>query len=145
MSIIKAYRMLCRNSKCGAQFHRSYPVDEFELHQGGQGGWACFHCGYPRMQCYVSNKKVKDKLTFPSFQRHIGEFCKSEAHYKQLLKEKGIIEIGFENFPEQEQELATKRYFTDDIIKELAEEGITFDGQLVKALQDGSLEKDQAV
>lgn len=144
MAAIKVYRMLCRNAKCGGEFLRSYRVDEFQQNQDGSG-WHCFNCGYPRMQCYVSNRKINDKLQFPSFQRNIGEYCHSEADYKRKLKEKGLIELGFEDFPEREEEAIGKRYWTDDVIKELAEEGITFDGELIKAMQSGKLDLDDSL
>lgn len=94
------------------------------------------------MVVYGSKRKVDDKLKFPGFFRNIREYCSSLGEYKRKLKEKGLIEIGFDDFPDKEEDATSKKYWTDDILKELAEEGVSFDGELIKAMQSGRLENE---
>ena len=132
-----SYRFHCRNSKCGGEFHRYYPVEEFEKQQYGSG-WACFKCGFPRMAVMKSNKAVKDSFV-AGYQRNIGKYCANYTQYKQELKKMGLIEIGYEDIEKEPEEENFAGYWDDEILKEIYEDGITLDGELVKGLRSGKI------
>lgn len=137
----KSYRFKCRNVKCGAEFHRYYSTSEFERNQyHTQHGWSCFNCGYPKMAVMKSNKAAKDKF-IPGFQRNIMEYCATYKEYQQKLKEKGLIEYGYEDIqpPEDTNGFVTD-YWTDDILKEIYDMGVHLSGRTIQALKDGLVE-----
>lgn len=132
-----SYRFHCRNQKCGASFHRYYPVEEFEKQQYGSG-WACFRCGFPRMAVMKSNKAVKD--TFQAgYQRNIGKYCRTYQEYKTELKKMGLIEIGYEDIDVDPASEDFTDYWDDEMLKEIYQDGISLDGELIKGLKNGSI------
>lgn len=133
-----SYRMHCRNQRCGADFHRHIPIEEFEKSQYSPSGWTCFRCGYPRMAIMKSNKQVKDSFQ-PGYQRNIGKYCANYTQYKQELKKMGLIEIGYEEMKTQPDDENFKDYWDDEILKEIYEDGISLDGELIKGLQSGAI------
>jgi hypothetical protein len=137
MASTKNYRFHCKNQKCGASFHRHFSVEEFEKQQYGSG-WGCFKCGYPRMAVIKSNKSVRDGFT-AGFQRNIGKVCSTYSEYKKELKAMGLIELGYEDLKEQPDSEDFSDYWTDDILKEVYEDGITLDGELINGLQTGEI------
>lgn len=132
------YRFHCRNKKCGSDFHRHFPILEFEEQQYGSG-WACFNCGFPRMGVIKSNKMVQDGFV-AGFQRSIGKVCNTYGDYKKELKKMGLVEIGYDEIKEDPADEDFSGYWTDDILKEVYEEDdISLDGELIKGLQNGSI------
>lgn len=137
-----AFRFKCRNIKCGSEFHRQFSNEEFERQQyGSPSGWCCFNCGMEKMGVMRSNRAVKDTFQ-PGFQRNIGEYCKTYSEYKRKLKEKGLIELGYEDIPMDDRpDDSTAHYWTDEFLRDLYEDcGITLDGQLIEALRNGRLQ-----
>ena len=131
------YRMHCKNQKCGGSFHRHIPIAEFEEAQYN-GGWSCFRCGYPKMAIMKSNKNVKDTFV-AGFQRNIGKYCATYSEYKKELRKMGLIELGYEEMKHQPEDENFKDYWDDEILKEIYEDGITLDGELIKGLQSGAI------
>lgn len=129
-----AYRMKCR--KCEREYHRHYSVEEFEKNQyGTANGWGCFDCGYPKMIVMKSNKRVKDGFQ-PGFQKSIREYCSTYGEYKQKLKERGLIELGYEELPEREEK--RESYWTPDVLKRLYNEfGVKFSDREAEELENG--------
>jgi hypothetical protein len=114
----KSYRFKCRSSKCGLEFLRHYPSEEFDkLQYGGvRPGIGCFVCGFPKMAVMRSQKSVKDGFE-PGFQRSIGKHCSTYAEYKAHLKAMGLVEMGYEDMPPHEPDKPV--YFSDKKIREL--------------------------
>lgn len=133
-----SYRMHCKNKKCGGDFHRYFPIEEFELQQYGSG-WACFKCGFPKMAVMKSNKAVKDGFV-AGYQRNIGKVCNTYSAYKKALRDMGLVEIGYDEIKDDPADEDFSGYWTDDILQEVYEEdNITLDGELIKGLQSGSI------
>lgn len=132
-----SYRMKCRNAKCGGEFLRYYPVEEFEKGQYSSCGWACFNCGFPKMAVIKSKKSADDRFK-PGWQKNIGKYCATEKEYKQLLKDMKLVEIGYEELPEPEED-GTQKYWTDDIIKKIHDTVGGLDGELVRAMKKGEI------
>lgn len=137
MASTKNYRFHCKNQKCGASFHRHFSVEEFETQQYGSG-WACFKCGYPRMAVMKSNKSVKDSF-IAGYQRNIGKYCSTYTQYKTELRKMGLIEIGYDEIKTQPEDENFKDYWDDEMLKEIYEDGISLDGELIRGLQNGSI------
>lgn len=132
---MQGYRLKCRNSKCGAEFHRAYKSEEFDrLQYSSDGsGISCFNCGFPRMVVMKSNKTVDDGFK-PGFQRNIRKHCSTYAEYKAHLKNMGLIEIGYDDLPPQKETLTN--YFDDDMMRKLySRYGISLDSRKVDHLQ----------
>ena len=134
---MSSYRFHCKNARCGSEFLRYYPVEEFEAQQYGSG-WACFNCGFPRMAVIKSNKAAKDSFA-PGFQRNIRKHCSTYSQYKQELKNMGLIEIGYEELPPEDEDTGFQDYWTEDILRDIYDDGISLDGELVKGLQSGKV------
>jgi len=133
-----AYRFKCRNTRCNSEFHKYFPVEEFEEQQY-KSGWACFDCGFARMGVIKSNKAVKDGFK-PGYQRNIKKVCDTYGAYKQALKDMGLVEIGYDEINVEPESEDFSGYWTDDVLRELyTEDGVSLDGQLVKGLQSGEL------
>ena len=121
-----AYRMKCQNPKCAHEFHRFFPVEEYDRQHFGSG-WACFHCGYPRMMCMNSKRVVKDSFV-PGWQKNIQKHCWTYSEYKKHLKLMGIVEIGYEDIT---------KYHKDETLSDFAK-GIWSDDIIKIAIQKGS-------
>ena len=134
-----SYRFHCRKPECGAEFHRHFSKDEFEKTQYSPNGWTCFKCGFARMAVMKSNAVVKDGFQ-AGYQRNIGKWCDSYSEYKRTIKAMGLIELGYEDLPEEKEDESFRDYWTADILKEVYDEqGINLDGELVKGLQSGEI------
>lgn len=132
------YRLHCKNQRCGGSFHRHIPVEEFEKTQYSDTGWSCFKCGFPKMAVMKSNKQVKDSFV-SGFQRNIGKVCHTYGDYKRELRNMGLIELGYEEMKEQPEDENFSDYWDDEMLKEIYEDGVSLDGELVKGLQSGSI------
>ena len=112
--------MKCRNQKCGNEFHRYYPQKEYDQlsfrDNGTYKGIGCYDCGFPKMIIMRSNKPVKDGFK-PGFQRNIMKHCATYAEYKAHLKNMGIIEIGYEEIPERQE---NEPFFNEKVLEMLA-------------------------
>lgn len=115
----KSYRLNCQNPKCGGEFLRYWPKEEFELLQygGAVKGIGCFNCGYPKMKVTLSSMSANDGFV-PGFQRSIGKHCDTYAEYKAHLKRMGLVEVGYNDIKEKE---VKKEYLTDEFIKTINE------------------------
>lgn len=134
-----SYRFKCRNPKCGGEFHRHFSVEEFDRNQyGSECGWACFNCGFPKMAVMLSHKRVKDGFV-PGFQRNIRKYCRTYTEYKQELKRMGLIEIGYEELPEDDGPQI--HYWTPDIVKKVIQHGVQLSGREIEALEAGKLDE----
>lgn len=135
----KSYRFKCRNTKCNSEFHRYYPKHEFEHHQyNTESGWACFNCGFPRMAVMMSNRDVKNSFQ-AGWQKSIGAYCRTYQEYKEELKKRGLVEIGYEDLPPKEDESTYK--WSDKQIRKLVQNGTldAMDGQIIEDLKEGNL------
>lgn len=116
-----AFRFKCK--KCHTEFHRHYSQDEFDKNQYS-GGFGCFECGFPKMAVMKSNQRVKDGFQ-PGFQRNIGKYCSTYSEYKAHLKAMGLIEIGYEELPHDENGNVTNYWDDPAIKKKLASMGFS--------------------
>ena len=95
----KSYVLKCKNPKCGHEFHRYWPKEEYDQltfrDNGTYKGIGCFDCGFPKMAVALSNRTVKDGFK-AGFQRNIMKYCATYEEYKAHLKNMGLIEIGYE-------------------------------------------------
>jgi hypothetical protein len=129
-----SYRFKCRNHRCGSEFHRYYPSEEFDHHQyGTANGWACFNCGFPKMAVIKSNKRAKDSFK-PGFQRNIRKYCSTYSEYKQYLKNNGLVEIGYDEIKEDEN--GRFNYWDDQMLKKVYDMA-QLSGRELEALKNG--------
>jgi hypothetical protein len=134
---VQNYRFKCRNQRCAAEFLRAYRVDEFEKNQySTSSGWACFQCGFPKMAVIKSNRMAKHSFV-PGFQRNIGKFCKTFSEYKQKIKEMGLVEICFEDIPEDDGPKVN--YWSEEMIKKVVANGVELSGREVEAMKNGKM------
>lgn len=134
------FRLKCRNTKCGFEAIRRYNVEEFDKLQygGAVKGISCFNCGFPKMAVMRSMQKVKDGFV-PGFQRSIGKHCETYSEYKAHLKKMGLVEIGYEELPEQEDEKIN--YWTDEVLKKVHDSGVYISGREAQALSEGKIQE----
>lgn len=85
------------------------------------------------MAVIKSNKRVKDSFR-PGYQRNIREYCSTYSEYKQKLKEKGLIEIGYDEIKEDDS--GHMNYWDDKMLKKVYD--LTqLSGQEAEALKNG--------
>jgi len=92
-------------------------VEDFDKTQYGNDnkGHQCEKCGHPKMAVIKSNRMAGD--TFKAgFQRNIMEYCETVGEYRRKLKERGLIEIGYEDLPFNEDG-APVEYWSDEMLK----------------------------
>lgn len=65
----------------------------------------------------------------------LGRYISTHTEYKNLLKERGLIEAGTEK--PVHQSTIDKSYFTDDKIKEVIDSGAELSGNEISALKSG--------
>jgi len=138
-----AYRMKCRHPKCGKDHHRFYKVEEYDLlaYGGREPGIACYDCGYPRMVVIKSKKSVDDTFK-PGFQRNIRKHCDTYAQYKKHLKDMGLVEMGYEDFPQQKE---GQPFWSDAKLERICKEhGVKLSGNEIKHLKEWVPEGDNA-
>ena len=100
-------------------------VEDFDSRQYGNDGKGhqCEKCGFPRMALIKSNKRADD--TFKAgFQRNIMEYCHTVEEYRRKLKERGLIEIGYEDLPFNEDG-APVEYWSEDMLKYAYQMGLS--------------------
>ena len=85
-----------------------------------------------------SHRNVKDTFV-EGYQRNIGKYCATYGAYKKELREMGLIEIGYEEMKAQPEDENFKDYWDDEMLKEIYEDGVSFDGELIKGLQSGKI------
>jgi hypothetical protein len=96
-----------------------------------------------RIETIIQNKKnkrmKKDGFT-PGFQQNIMEYAGGPGEYAKKLKEKGLVEVGYDYIP-QESTAIYNPFQNEEVLKELAtmEE---LSGQEMDALKSGELLKD---
>lgn len=127
------FRFKCR--KCGQEFLRRKSLEEFEKAQYSENGHSCESCGYPKMAVIRSNQMVKDGFK-PGLQRNIMKVCNTYAEYKAQLKKMGLIEMGYEDFPEQEYK---SKYWSPKMLKKLYDMGGFGDNEL-NAIGSGKIQ-----
>lgn len=133
----KSYRFKCRNDKCGHEFHRYFPLEEFEKTQYTTG-FGCFDCGYPKMAVIKSSKRVKDGFQ-PGWQPNIRKHCETYSEYKAHLKQMGLIEFGYEEIEKYHcQNLAKQKpVWDDETLKIVYDKGIKVTDNEAYALKKG--------
>lgn len=133
--IMDNYRFKCR--KCSQEFLRRLTKEDFEKDQYSANGHKCFSCGFPKMAVIKTNQMIKDGFT-PGWQSNIRKHCNSYSEYKAELKKMGLIEIGYDELPDQED--SKTKYWTPDLLKKLHDMGIGFSGNELDAIEKGKLE-----
>jgi len=125
---MQSYRLKCRNKKCGGEFLRPFSSEEFDkLQYGPVPGIACYNCGFPKMITMKSGKLAKDGFQ-PGYQPNIRKHCATYGQYKAELKRMGLIEIGYDELPENEE--APTQYFTDEVLRKIyTKQGISLDSR----------------
>lgn len=136
---MSAYKMKCRNDKCGGEFHRYFNQDEFEKTQYSSG-WSCFNCGFPRMIVGGSKRLVKDGFQ-PGWQSSIRKHCDTYSEYKLHLKNLGLIEIGNEDFEaiiERNNAKVNHSTWNDKSLAKAISRGFTISDNEAEALKAGT-------
>jgi len=131
-----AYRFHCKNPRCGGEFLKHIPVDEFDKTQYSISGHSCYNCGTAKMAVCKSNKRADDGFK-PGFQRNIGKHCGTYAEYKAHLKARGLVEYGYEDFDHVEKETEGFEW-PKDMLRDLYKAGGYSDREL-EALNQGKM------
>ena len=86
----------------------------------------------------LSNRDVKNTFV-PGYQKSINVWCDSYSQYKKELKKRGLIEIGYEDLPEKEDNSSYR--WDDESIKKMVQNGSldALDGQLISDMKEGKL------
>lgn len=131
------FRFKCRNTKCGYEGLRRYNIKEFEELQY-PSGISCFYCGFPKMFVMRSKRQIDDTFK-PGFQPGIGKYAWSKKEYDKMLKDMGLIELGYEDMPEHKE--GKVKYWTDDMIKRAYDLMGGLEGNEIKRLteDDGTI------
>ena len=129
------YNFKCR--KCSHEFLRRFSDKDFNDQQSSINGFSCYDCGFPKMAVIKTNIKIRDSFK-AGWQPNIRKFCNTYAEYKAQLKLMGLVEIGYEDLPE-EKEYKTK-YWTPELLKKLNDAGIGFSGNELDAIGDGKID-----
>jgi len=80
-----------------------------------------------------SGKSAKDGFQ-PGFQRSIRKHCATYGEYKRHLKEMGLIEMGYDDLPQNDEPVTN--YFPDDVMKNLYQKhGVSLDSREVQHLR----------
>lgn len=140
MANAQNFRLKCRNPKCGHEFLRRWSIEEFDKLQygGATKGIPCFDCGFSKMLVMRSKRQIHDGFQ-PGFQRNIRKYCSTYAEYKQHLKDMGLVELGYEDLPEQKEERIN--YWDDAMLKKINDMGIYISGREAKALAEGKIDQ----
>lgn len=85
-----------------------------------------------------ANKRMtKDGFT-PGWQENIQAYAGGRLEYDKMLRERGLVEIGYEKGPMDST--TEENYFANDaMIKAVIDMGIDLSGQEIDALKDGSM------
>lgn len=73
------------------------------------------------MVVMLSNLSVDDTFK-PGFQRNIREFCSTEKEYNQKLKERGLVEVGYSDIPDDVN--VDEPLFTDEMFRVMKQQGL---------------------
>lgn len=84
-----------------------------------------------------SLQTVKDGFV-PGYQRNIAKHCETYSEYKAHLKRMGLVELGYEDLPEQEE--THINYWSDDILKKVYDSGVYISGREAEALAAGRIQ-----
>lgn len=91
-----------------------------------------------------ANKRMtKDGFT-PGWQENIQAYAGGRLEYDKMLRERGLVEIGYDHTP-QDTTTEENYFANDEMIKAMTEIGIDLSGQEIDALKDGSLLKETTI
>jgi DNA-directed RNA polymerase subunit RPC12/RpoP len=127
------FRFRCQ--KCRHEFLRRMNVEDFDKQQYTTG-FSCFDCGFPKMIVGRTMAKVQDGFK-AGWQSNIRAYCDTYSQYKAILKERGLEEIGNEEFKKTEYKT---QYFDKDMMEKLVKQGVSFTGQEIEALENGKMQ-----
>lgn len=82
-----------------------------------------------------NRRRVKDGFT-PGWQENIGEYAGGPREYQRLLKEKGLVEIGYDYVP-RESTLNINPCANEEFVKAAFEAGVQLTGSEVEAIKSG--------
>lgn len=85
-------------------------------------------------------RRKKDGFT-PGWQENIQAHAGGPQEYARLLKEKGLVEIGYDYVP-QESDGGYNYCQTNDFVEACIEEGIDLSGNEIKAIKSGDYFKE---
>lgn len=90
----------------------------------------------------MSDKPARIKDGFqsgwnPALQCDVSDY----GHYKRILKERGLEEMGKEKLPEPKKE---DPYYNDKMFKMLHDQGVKLDGEQIKALKEGKVKSNSS-
>ena len=129
-----AFRLKCRNPKCGNEYHRYMRIEEFDQLQYSRSGFPCESCSFPKMAVIKSNRLVKDGFK-PGFQRNIRKHCNTYAEYKQHIKDMGLIELGNEEIKLDDNDNPPANYWDDELLKSAHDNGFKLSGREIAHLK----------
>lgn len=90
----------------------------------------------------ANKRMIKDGFE-PGWQANINAYAGDRSSYNRLLKEHGLVEVGYDHTPIDTT--TTENYFAnDEMIKACLSNGIELSGNEISALKDGSYFKDVA-
>ena len=140
---MKNYRIICRNQRCGYDGVRRYSNEEFDKLQY-PSGISCSKCGFPRATIVKSQAKLCDSFK-PGFQRNIMKYCANYSEYKAHLKNMGLVEMGYEDFKDEDIKEEYK-VWDDDLIKYMVDRGLEISDREAVALKENKLiEEDKVI
>jgi hypothetical protein len=85
--------------------------------------------------CIIGGANSRGDAFRTGYNPALGMEIKSPAHYKQVLKEKGLREVG--NEKQKSAPVKKKSYVDDEIIKQAVDAGASISGQEAAALKEG--------
>lgn len=86
-------------------------------------------------------RRKKDGFT-PGWQENIQAYAGGPREYAQLLKEKGLVEIGYDYVP-QESKGNYNFCQTEEFVEACIEQGIDLTGNEIEAIKSGEYFKDE--
>lgn len=96
-----AVRIRCANGRCGKESIRYFANEKFDrMLEGKLGKIPCDNCGFRDTSYIITNSRVKDGFT-PGWQENIRAFAATKGQYDALLKERGLVEIGYDYTPQE--------------------------------------------
>jgi len=133
--------MKCRNANCNAETLRHTSKEVYDKTMNGSAqGFSCPYCGFSKMLTMVSGRSVDDRFV-PGWQESIRAHCDSYSHYKRLLKERGLVEIGTDYIPHQVYPIVSPAA-NMEFINELQRQGETLTGNEIEGMLSGQYFKD---
>lgn len=88
----------------------------------------------------LQNKRMKKDGFTPGWQENINAYAGGREEYNRLLKEQGLVEIGYDYTPEESK--GEYNYCqTEEFVQACLEQGIDLSGNEVEAIKSGEMYK----